>query len=169
MSSESPDKFSEASIPPRGHTKHLADEILSARENFGSSEEIHSEKRGKSRRHKKSLPPLDKKRDKSDKNRKKAKSWPDRDPGEERGADDKITGQMDRYSTLCSLLKHWIFSFILKLNFSSQEDYFKLKLATNIHPSCNWLRGGGGGGEAVIKFRGIRQCLVIFCKLNMCS
>lgn len=91
LSSDSPDKFSEASIPPRGHTKHLADEILSARENFGSSEEIHSEKRGKSRRHKKSLPPLDKKRDKSDKNRKKAKSWPDRDPGEARGADDKIT------------------------------------------------------------------------------
>lgn len=43
LSSESPDKFSEASIPPRGHTKHLADEILSARENLGSSEEIHSE------------------------------------------------------------------------------------------------------------------------------
>lgn len=103
LTSDSPDKFSEASIPPRGHTKHLADEILSARENFDSSEEKHSEKRSKSRRNKKSLPPLDKKRDKSDKNRKKAKSWPDRDPGEDREADDKITGQNDEYS---SLLKH---------------------------------------------------------------
>lgn len=95
LTSESPDKFSEASIPPRGHTKHLADEILSARDNVAkeehSSEEKHSEKRSKSRRHKKSLPPIDKKREKSDKNRKKAKSWPDRDPGEDRGADDKVT------------------------------------------------------------------------------
>ncbi|XP_022309905.2 uncharacterized protein LOC111115451 isoform X2 [Crassostrea virginica] len=84
--SESPDKFSEASIPPRGHTKHLADEILSARENYDqegvSPEAKIPGKRSKSR-HKKSLPPIDKKRNKSDKNRKKAKSWPDRDPGDD--------------------------------------------------------------------------------------
>ncbi|XP_048754726.2 DNA ligase 1-like isoform X1 [Ostrea edulis] len=80
----SPDKYSEASIPPRGHTKHLADEILSSRDNYGQdgqTPEVKSPERRSKSRHKKNLPPIERKRSKSEKNRKKAKSWPDRDPG----------------------------------------------------------------------------------------
>ncbi|XP_061193884.1 kinesin-like protein KIF16B [Saccostrea echinata] len=92
LAPESPDKYSEASIPPRGHTKHLAEEILTARDKHdpeGLTPEVKYPERKSKSRHKKNLPPIDKKRDKSEKNRKKAKSWPDRDPTEDLDADKK--------------------------------------------------------------------------------
>ncbi|XP_062567455.1 traf2 and NCK-interacting protein kinase-like isoform X2 [Saccostrea cucullata] len=92
LAPESPDKYSEASIPPRGHTKHLAEEILTARDKHdpeGLTPEVKNPDRRSKSRHKKNLPPIDKKRDKSEKNRKKAKSWPDRDPNVDLDADKK--------------------------------------------------------------------------------